>query len=115
MSKLAKYLISDLQEDWSKPSIKFFRSSGAYGYIVWLIIIDAYFEKRRITIEMLVLEVEKYASRRTVLDFIQKGVEAKFLSKILSNEDKRKTFIKPSEITIQEYNEWSGEFIKNII
>ena len=115
MSKLAKFLISDLQEDWSKPSIKFFRSSGAYGYIIWLIIIDAYFEKRRITIEMLVLEVEKYASRRTVLDFIQKGVEAKFLSKILSNEDKRKTFIKPSEITIQEYNEWSGEFIKNII
>ena len=115
MSKLAKYLISDLEEDCSKPSIKFFRSSGAYGYIIWLTIIDAYFEKRRITIEILVLEVEKYASRRTVLDFIQKGVEAKFLGKIESNEDKRKTFIKPSEITIQEYNEWSREFIKNII
>ena len=115
MSKLAKFLISDLQEDWSKPSIKFFRSSGAYGYIVWLIIIDAYFEKREITVETLVLEVEKYASRRTILDFIQKGVEAKFLSRIESNEDKRKTFIEPSEITIQEYNEWSREFIKNII
>ena len=115
MSKLAKFLISDLQEDWSKPSIKFFRSSGAYGYIIWLIIIDAYFEKRKITIETLALEVEKYASRRTILDFIQKGVEAKFLSKIESNEDKRKTFIEPSEITIQEYNEWSREFIKNII
>ena len=115
MSKLAKYLISDLQEDWSKPSIKFFRSSGAYGYIIWLIIIDAYFEKREITIEALVLEVEKYASRRTILDFIQKGVEAKLLSRIESNKDKRKTFIEPSEITIQEYNEWSREFIKNII
>ena len=115
MSKLAKYLISDLQEDWSKPSIKFFRSSGAYGYIIWLIIIDAYFEKREVTVEALVLEVEKYASRRTILDFIQKGVKAKFLSRIESNEDKRKTFIEPSEITIQEYNEWSREFIKNII
>ena len=115
MSKLAKYLILDLKEDWSKPSIKFFRSNGAYGYIIWLIIIDAYFEKRKITIETLALEVEKYASRRTILDFIQKGVEAKFLSKIESNEDKRKTFIEPSEITIQEYNEWSREFIKNII
>ena len=115
MSKLAKFLISDLQEDWSKPSIKFFRSSGAYGYIIWLTIINAYFEKRNITIETLALEVEKYASRRTILDFIQKGVEAKFLSKIESNEDKRKTFIEPSEITIQEYNEWSREFIKNII
>ena len=115
MSKLAKYLISDLQKDWSKPSIKFFRSSGAYGYIIWLTLIDAYFEKRKITIETLALEIEKYASRRTILDFIQKGVGAKFLSKIESNEDKRKTFIKPSENTIQEYKEWSREFIKNII
>ena len=115
MSKLAKFLISDLKEDWSKPSIKFFRSSGAYGYIIWLTIVDAYSEKREITIETLVSEVEKYASRRTILDFIQKGVEAKFLSRIESNEDRRKTFIKPSEITIQEYNEWSREFIKNII
>ena len=115
MSKLAKFLISDLQEDWSKPSIKFFRSSGAYGYIIWLIIIDAHFEKRKITIETLALEIEKYASRRTILDFIQKGVEAKFLNRIESNEDKRKTFIEPSEITIQEYKEWSEEFIKNII
>ena len=115
MSKLAKYLISDLKEDWSKPSIKFFRSSGAYGYIIWLTVIDAHFEKRKITTESLVLKLEKYASRRTILDFIKKGVEAKFLSKIVSNEDKRKTFLKPSETTIQEYKEWSIEFIKNII
>jgi len=115
VSKLAKYLISDLQEDWSKPSIKFFRSSGAYGYIIWLTLINTYFEKRKITTETLVLEVERYASRRTILDFIKKGVEVKFLDKIRSNEDKRKTFIEPSEITIQEYKEWSEEFIKNII
>ena len=115
MSKLAKYLISDLQKDWSKPSIKFFRSSNAYGYIIWLTLIDAYFEKRKITIETLALEVEKYASRRTILDFIQKGVSAKFLSKIASNKDKRKTLLEPSEITIQEYKEWSEEFIKNVL
>ena len=115
MPKLAKFLISDLQEDWSKPSIKFFRSSGAYGYIIWLTIINAYFEKRNITIETLALEVERYASRRTILDFIQKGVEAKFLSRKESNEDKRKTFLEPSEITIGEYNEWSKKFIKSII
>ena len=115
MSKLAKFLISDLKEDWSKPSVKFFRSSGAYGYIIWLTIVDAYFEKREITIETLVSEVEKYASRRTILDFIQKGVEAKFINKIDSVQDKRKTFIEPSESTVQEYKEWSREFIKNII
>ena len=60
-------------------------------------------------------EVEKYASRRTILDFIQKGVEAKFINKLESTKDKRKTFIEPSKHTIQEYKEWSKEFIKNII
>ena len=115
MPKLAKFLISDLQEDWSKPSIKFFRSNGAYGYIIWLTIIDAYFDKREIAIETLVSELKKYASRRTILDFIQKGVEAKFLIRKESDEDKRKTFVGPSEITIGEYNEWSKKFIKSII
>ena len=115
MSKLAKFLISDLQEDYSKPSIKFFRSNGAYGYIIWLIIIDAYYEKREIAIEALVSKVEKYASRRTILDFIQKGVKAKFINKIDSAQDKRKIYTEPSKITIQEYNEWSKKFIKSII
>ena len=115
MSKLAKYLISDLREDWSKPSIKFFRSSGAYGYLIWLYVIDAYFEKREIAVERLVVEIEKYASRRTILDFIQRSVEAKFLNKIESIEDKRRILIKPSNVTIQEYEEWSKEFIKNVI
>ena len=115
MSKLAKFLISYLQDDWSKPSIKFFRSSGAYGYIIWLTIIHGYFEKKEISIEILVSEVKKYASRRTILDFIRKGVEAKFINKIESIKDKRITFIKPSKHTIQEFEEWSIEFRKSII
>ena len=51
MSKLAKYLILDLEEDWSKPSIKFFRSSGAYGYVVWLTIINCNYSKKEMTVE----------------------------------------------------------------
>lgn len=115
MSKLAKYLISDLKEDWSKPSIKFFRSSGAYGYVIWLTIMNKYYEKKNITIEEIVSDVEVYASRRTVLEFINKGVAANFIKKMNSNEDKRKILITPTEITIQQYSEWSDEFIKSII
>ena len=114
MSKLAKYLISDLQADWLKPSIKFFRSNSSYGYIIWLIVMDSYFEKKPISIEKLVTQVEKYASRRTILDFLNKGVESKFLNKIYSIKDKRKVFIEPAEITIQEYNQWSEDFIKKV-
>ena len=115
MSKLAKYLILDLEEDWSKPSIKFFRSSGAYGYIIWLHLIDNYFSERKITIEDIVVKLEKYASRRTIIGFLNKGVEAKFLEKDTSLDDKRKTIITPSNITIEEYKVWSKKFIKNVV
>ena len=115
MSKLAKYLINDLKGDWSKPSIKFFRSNGAYGYIIWLTIINCYFEKKEISIEKLVMDVKAYASRRTVLDFISKGVEGKFINKKNSIEDKRKILIEPTNITIKEYSGWSSEFIKSVV
>ena len=115
MSKLAKYLINDLKGDWAKPSIKFFRSNSAYGYIMWLTIIDCYYEKKSITIEKLVNDLEIYASRRTVIEFINKCVEANFIRKINSIEDKRKTLIEPTEITLKEYSEWSSEFVKSVI
>ena len=115
MSKLAKYLILDLEEDWAKPSIKFFRSNGAYGYIVWLFLIDNYFSERKTYVESVVSKLEKYASRRTIIDFLNKSVEAKFLEKETSLIDKRKTIITPSNITIEEYKVWSGNFIKNVV
>ena len=114
MSKLAKYLISDLKGDWSKPSIKFFRSNGAYGYIIWLTIINCYYEKKSNSIENLVTDIQTYASRRTIIDFINKGVEANFIKKINSHEDKRKTLLEPTSITVKEYSEWSREFVKSV-
>ena len=114
MSKLANFLICDLKEDWSKPSIKFFRSNGSYGYILWLTIIDASFKKKKIGIEMIAAQLEKYASRRTIIDFVNKGFDAGFINKTNSLEDKRKIYIEPSRVTIKEYTEWSDEFIKNI-
>ena len=115
MSKLAKYLITDLKRDWSKPSIKFFRSNSAYGYIMWLTIIDNYYEKKNVSIEKLINDLEKYASRRTVIDFINKGVEAKFIRKINSTNDKRKILIEPTDVTIKEFSEWSKEFVCSVV
>ena len=114
MSKLAKYLISDLREDSSKPSIKFFRSNGAYGYILWLTIMDNFYSKQKMTIDELVAKLEKYASRRTILDFIYKGVDAKFLEKKVFPDDKRKFLIEPTDTTIKEYVIWSENFIKSV-
>ena len=114
MSKIAKFLITDFKRDWSKPSIKFFRSSGAYGYIIWLTIMNAHFEKIDLTIEKTVNDVEHYGSRRTILDFINKAVAENYIKKINSNKDRRKILIQPTEITIKEFSEWSDEFIAGI-
>lgn len=114
MSKIAKFLITDFKRDWSKPSIKFFRSSGAYGYIIWLTIMNAHFEKIDLTVEKTVNDVENYGSRRTALDFINKAADANFIKKINSVQDKRKILIQPSETTIKEFTEWSNEFISGI-
>ena len=115
MSKLAKYLISDLEGDASKPSIKFFRSSGAYGYILWLTVVNNFYSEQNMAVDEIVEKLEKYASRRTILDFIYKGVDAKFLEKKVLSNDKRKVLIKPTDITIKEFTEWSENFIKSII
>ena len=115
MSKLAKFLIEDLQGDWSKPSLKFFRSNDAYGYVIWLTLINSYSEKEKITIEAIIKKIENYASRRPVIDFINKGVKANFIIKKNSTDDKRKILVEPSDITIKEYEEWSNEFIKSVV
>ena len=114
MSKIAKFLIADFKRDWSKPSIKFLRSSGAYGYIIWLTIMNAHFEKIDLTIEETVNDVENYGSRRTALDFINKAADANYIKKINSVQDRRKILIQPTEITIKEFSEWSKEFIEGI-
>ena len=114
MSKLAKYLISEFEADSSKPSIKFFRSNNAYGYIFWLTVMDSFFSEDAITIDKLVIKLDKYASRRTILDFIYKGVDAKFLEKKVFPDDKRKVLIEPTDTTIKEYVIWSENFIKSV-
>ena len=115
MLKLAKYLISDIKGDWSKPSIKFFRSHGAYGYIIWLTLMRLYYEKKTISVEALIAEVNDFSSRRTIIDFINKCVEANFIKKIKSTDDRRKILIEPTEITLKEYSEWSIEFVKSVV
>ena len=115
MLKLANALITDFHGDWSKSSIKFFRSNGAYGYMIWLTLMSKHLEKKKISIEELVTCVAPYASRRTVIDFINKSVQGKFIKKINSDEDKRKNLVEPTDITIKEFSEGSNKFIKSIV
>ena len=58
MINLAKFLLSEFQEDSSQKSIKFFRSRGGYGYVIWLTVILEYLKKEPIPIEALILATE---------------------------------------------------------
>ena len=114
MTKLSKFLIKEFTEESTKKSIKFFRSFGAHGYLVWLIIICSHYEEKNLSVEELINNVSKFASRRTIIDFINKGSEEGYLSKSNSKNDKRKVFLTPTTITINEFNEWSKYFISNV-
>lgn len=114
MKNLSKFLIKEFTEESSKKSIKFFRSSGAHGYIIWLTIISHFIDKKKLSIENIIETSSIFASRRTIMDFINKGSEKGFLIKQASDDDKRKVLILPTDITINEYEEWANYFISNI-
>jgi hypothetical protein len=114
MIKLAKYLLWEFQEESEHRSIKYFRSFGAHGYVIWLTVILDYLKKEKITIEALILASEKYASRRTVVDFISDATKAGYLIKKISDKDLIKIFIEPSANTVSDYSAWSAKFISNI-
>ena len=114
MKNLSKFLIREFTEESSKKSIKFFRSYGAHGYIIWLTIISYFLDKKKLSVENVVEISSMYASRRTIIDFINLGNEKGFLKKLNSDDDKRKVLIIPTDITIKEYNDWSKYFISNI-
>ena len=114
MLHLTEYLLREFNEDTPEKSIKFFRSHGGYGYVIWLTLLLKYFKKETLPIEELVLSAEKYASRRTVVDFIYKSYNGGYLLKTISNTDRRKVFVEPSPITISEYSYWANKFIDNI-
>ncbi len=114
MINLTEYLLSEFKEDSPGKSIKFFRSHGSYGYVIWLTLLLKYFKKETLPIEELVLSAEKYASRRTVVDFINKSSNSGYLLKAISKTDRRKVFVEPTPITISEYSYWATKFIDNI-
>ena len=48
------------------------------------------------------------------MEFINKSADGGFLVKVISNTDRRKTFIEPSSLTISEYSYWAAKFIDNV-
>ena len=115
MINFTKYLIDEFKHPTTGASIKFFRSHQAYGYIIWLEIIFNYLNNQNITVEKIIKKVEKYSSRRRIINFLNLAEKKGYIYKIKSASDKRNTYITPSKITISEYLEWANLFQASII
>ncbi len=114
MIKFTKYLVKEFQVEKAK-SITFFRSHKAYGYILWLKLMESYFSKKKISTEKFIEIGSKYASRRTVNKFLSKAENLNFIEKMVSKKDKRIIFILPSKISVTEYTNWANKFLKSIL
>jgi len=113
MKKFTKYLLKEFQTERSK-SIAFFRSHKAYGYILWLKLMESYFSNKKISTEKFIEIGSKYASRRTVNKLLSKADKLNFIEKVVSKKDKRIIYILPSKISVAEYTDWANKFLKSI-
>lgn len=114
MIKFTKYLVKEFQTERSK-SIAFFRSHKAYGYILWLKLMENYFSNKKISTEKFIEIGSKYASRRTVNKFLIKADKLDYIEKMVSRKDKRIIYILPSKVTVSEYKDWANKFLKSIV
>ena len=73
-----------------------------------------YYENNTLNVEVLARKIEKEASRKTVIDFIQKGIDAGFIERIKNVEDGRRYSITPSTITVKDFESWAINFKKNV-
>lgn len=113
MKKFTKYLLKEFQSEESK-SIAFFRSNKAYGYILWLKLMESYFSNKKISTEKFIEIGSKYASRRTVNKFLSKADKFNYIKKVISKKDKRVIYILPSKESVSEYINWANKFLKSI-
>ena len=114
--KFTRFLKHDFEKSNRKyDSIKFFRSELVLIYI-WFWILENYYKSKenqsfKSNVETLISEIPKeLGSRPTIFKFIEQAISSKFIIKVIDPEDKRKSNLKPSVQTIQEFEEWSNGF-----
>ena len=106
---ICETLLADLIEvNKSDTSIKFFRHDLT-TMIIWLFIMNAYANKKRINIEDIAREIS-FTTRisKPSLRLILENAKAKGFLKFTHNiNDNRSWIIEPEVITIEEFNNWT--------
>ena len=101
----ASVLADDFDEKKILLSINKFRK-GALHYKLWLLILDNYFNKIETTSESVMIHLSKNASRKTISLILTELENEQLIIRKKSISDNRIILIEPTQLTIQEFNEW---------
>jgi uncharacterized Fe-S cluster-containing protein len=109
--KHSEFLFSEfIQNNEKYKTLAFFRRTPV-AFLIMLKIMESYYADFDINVEELIKEIpNEIASRLSIFSFIGAATKKGFIIKNVSNRDKRKKFIKPSEMLIKEYSEWLTNF-----
>jgi len=95
-------------------SVSFFRRTN-YSYLFWIELLKGFYDKNIRTVDQLILHLKRYgAATQTVINLIKLAESNGFLSRVKCNKDKRKTFVKPENITIQQFEDWSKHLVQGL-
>lgn len=93
-----------------KKSLQFFRNSDI-SVIIWFTILEYFFLNKELNLEILFDEVctLRKTSKPTISKIIDNAVSMSLVIKEKSSEDKRLSILKPTDLTINEFKEWSDD------
>jgi hypothetical protein len=105
---IAAALLADfLQYSKMEKFVSFFRRSS-HSYVVWLMVLDHYFNSKKLSVENIEKEMHHMVSRKTLFSFLDDAVQNNFLIKTHDPEDKRRTLLTPTKVTLDEFKTWSA-------
>ena len=105
----ASILANDFNEKKDLLSINKFRK-GPMHYKLWLLILDNYLNKIDTTSESIMVLLSKNASRKTISLILTELENEQLIIRMKSISDNRITLIEPTQLTVQEFNEWIQTF-----
>ena len=103
----AALLAHFLQYNKMEKSVSFFRRSS-HSYVVWLMVLDHYFNSKKLSVENVEEKVSHMISRKTLFSFLDDAVQNNFLIKTHDPKDKRRTLLTPTQVTLDEFKTWSA-------
>ena len=101
----ASILANDFNEKKNLLSINKFRK-GPMHYKLWLLILDNYLNKINTTTESIMVLLSKNSSRKTISLILTELEKEQLIIRTKSISDNRIILIEPTQLTIQEFNEW---------